>query len=88
MTLGLVHIATTYLDPYFSMRAASRDLGVLLAGSTRDIATANAEGLFNDNALPYRSILGDRPRGGAGDRSDVSANRGKRLMDPRQVRRP
>jgi hypothetical protein len=42
------------------MREASRDLGVLLAGSSRDITTANVEGLFNDNTLPYRSILGDR----------------------------
>jgi hypothetical protein len=60
VTLGLVQLAPGYLDPLFSMREASRDLGVLLAGSSRDIATANAEGLFNDNALPYRSILGDR----------------------------
>lgn len=60
VTLGLVQLAPGYLHPHFSMREASRDLGVLLAGSNRDIGTANAEGLFNDNALPYRSILGSR----------------------------
>jgi len=60
VTLGIVRLAPGYLDPHFTMREASRDLGVLLAGSAADIGAANAEGLFNDNALPYRSILEDR----------------------------
>jgi hypothetical protein len=64
VTLGLVQLAPGYLHAHFSMREASRDLGVLLAGSNRDIGTANAEGLFNDNALPYRSMGAGGRRGG------------------------
>ncbi len=60
MTLGLVRLAPAYLDPHFSMRQASHDLSLLLAVSDRDIGTSEAEGLFNGNTLPYRSILGDR----------------------------
>jgi hypothetical protein len=42
------------------MRATSRQLGVLLAGTTDVIAAARTEGLFNENPLPYRSVLGRR----------------------------
>ena len=59
VTLGLVRLAPGYLDPHFTMREASRDLGVLLADSAGDIGAANVDGLFNDNALPYRSIFND-----------------------------
>lgn len=60
VTLGLVQLAPDYLHLPFSMRAASRDLSVLMAGSSHDIGTANAEGLFSDNALPTFSGTGGR----------------------------
>ena len=43
--------------PHYSIKQASRDLGRSLACSGL-VVTANAEGLFNDNALPYRTIVG------------------------------
>ena len=39
-------------------KQASRGLGLSLAGSVGLVATSNAEGLFNDNALAYRTIVG------------------------------
>ena len=42
------------------MRETSRDLGVLLAGSSENIVASNAGGLFNDNALSHRSIEWER----------------------------
>jgi hypothetical protein len=57
--LAVARIAPAYLTPRYTIAETSRDLGRLLAESVRDnIATANAEGLFNGNALPYRSIVG------------------------------
>jgi len=57
--LALVRIAPGYLTPRYTIAETSRDLGRLLGNSVGDgIATANAEGLFNGNALPYRAIIG------------------------------
>ena len=52
---ALVALAPGYLDPHYSIRDASRDLGVRLAHSP-SIAVFQAEGLFNDNVLPYKSF--------------------------------
>lgn len=56
--LGAARIAPAYVAPHYSMKQASRDLGRSLAGSAGPVATASAEGLFNDNALSYRAIVG------------------------------
>lgn len=56
--LGAFRIAPAYVAPQYSMKQASRDLGLSLASSAGLVATANAEGLFNDNALSYRAIVG------------------------------
>jgi len=56
--LGAFRIATAYVAPHYSMRQASQDLGLSLANSSGLIATSKAEGLFNDNDLPYRTIVG------------------------------
>jgi hypothetical protein len=65
-TLGASRIVSAYVVPHYSMKQASQDLGVSLADSPSLVATASAEGLFNGNALPYRTVLGrtwptDRP---------------------------
>jgi hypothetical protein len=44
-----------YLDPHYSVRHTSRDLGRALADS-KSIAVFRAEGLFNGNVLAYRSF--------------------------------
>jgi hypothetical protein len=56
--LGLVRLAPGYLDPHYSMRDSSRDLGTLLSGVNGSIRTFGAEALFSDNRLRYRSVLG------------------------------
>jgi hypothetical protein len=56
--LGLMRLAPGYLHPHYSIRTVSRDLGVLLAGTTGEIRVANGESLFNENRLAYQSILG------------------------------
>ena len=56
--LGAFRIAPAYLAPHYSMKQASRDLGISLASSAGLLATSNAEALFNDNALSYRTIVG------------------------------
>src|SRR5262249_58287053 len=56
--LGAFRIAPAYVAPYYSMKQASRSLGLSLAGSAGLVATSNAEGLFNDNALAYRTVVG------------------------------
>jgi Dolichyl-phosphate-mannose-protein mannosyltransferase len=56
--LGLVRLAPGYLDPHFSMRDSSRDLGTLLSGVPGSIRTLGGEALFSDNRLRYGSILG------------------------------
>ena len=56
--LGLVRLAPGYLDPHYSMRDSSRDLGTLLGGVSGSIRTLGAEALFSDNRLRYRSVFG------------------------------
>ena len=56
-TLAVTRIAPSYLAPHYSIRQASREIGRTLAGVSGPIATSKAEGLFNDNRLPYRSVL-------------------------------
>ena len=58
--LGLVRLAPGYLDPHYSMRDSSRDLGTLLSGVHGSIRTLGAEALFSDNRLRYGSVLGGR----------------------------
>jgi Dolichyl-phosphate-mannose-protein mannosyltransferase len=56
--IALVRLAPGYLDPHYSIRAASRDLGQLLAGAAQPVRTLESEALFSDNRLPYRIIHG------------------------------
>jgi hypothetical protein len=58
--LGLVRLAPGYLEPHYSMRETSRDLGVLLDGVRGPIGTLGGEALFNENRLPYRSVMNRR----------------------------
>src|SRR5262245_57810682 len=51
--VSLVGIAPSYLDPHYSIRDASRDLGKLLRDSSLIIAV-KSEGLFTENTLRYR----------------------------------
>jgi hypothetical protein len=51
----MIRIVPGYLDPHYSMRAASRDLGTLLSGYGR-IGSIGADGLFNENNLVYESL--------------------------------
>ncbi|MGH9201217.1 MAG: hypothetical protein ACRD2A_08285, partial [Vicinamibacterales bacterium] len=57
MVLSLVRIAPGYLEPRYTIRGASVALGELLSDSTDAVATVDGEGLFNQNQLPYTSIL-------------------------------
>jgi hypothetical protein len=56
--LGLIRLAPGYLEPHYSMRAVSRDLGSLLAGAPGRIGAIGGEALFSENRLPYRSLMG------------------------------
>jgi len=56
--LAAARVAPAYVVPHFSMKQVSRDLGLSLANSTGVVATANGEGLFNENSVPYRAIAG------------------------------
>lgn len=56
--LGVVRLAPGYLEPHYSMREASVDLGVLLAGAPGPISALGGEALFSENRLPYRSAMG------------------------------
>ena len=56
--LGAFRIAPAYVAPNYSMKQTSRALGLSLASSAGLVATSNAEGLFNDNALAYRTVVG------------------------------
>lgn len=51
----LAHLAPGLLAPRFTVRDTSRELGVLLAEEDI-VATANASGLFVDNAVRFRRI--------------------------------
>ncbi|HJV55627.1 MAG TPA: glycosyltransferase family 39 protein [Methylomirabilota bacterium] len=55
--VAVSRIAPSYVTPHYSIRETSRDLGRSLAGTTGLIATSSGEGLFNGNALPYRTVL-------------------------------
>jgi hypothetical protein len=55
--VAVTRIASSYVTPHYSIRQASREIGRALAGVSAPIATSKAEGLFNDNRLPYRSVL-------------------------------
>ena len=55
---SMIRLVPVYLDPHYSIRDISRDLGVLLDGGS-SIATKGAEGLFNDNSLRYQRFSGD-----------------------------
>jgi hypothetical protein len=50
-----VDIAPSYLDPHYSIRDASRDLGKLLRDSSL-IITVKSEGLFTENTLRYHHV--------------------------------
>ena len=50
---SIFRLAPAYLDPHFTIKDISRDLGRLLDGGA-SITTSRAEGLFNDNSLRYR----------------------------------
>ena len=52
LLVSLVNIAPSYLDPHYSIRDASRELGTLLRDSSF-IITVASEGLFMENALRY-----------------------------------
>jgi len=56
--LGVLRIVPAYVAPHYSIKQVSQDLGFSLANSPSLIASANAEGLFNGNALPYRTVVG------------------------------
>ncbi len=58
--LGLARLAPGYLDPHYSMRDVSRDLGARLAGDSGRIAALGGEALFNENRLAYQTIMGRR----------------------------
>lgn len=55
--LAVTRIAPSYVSPRYSIRQASREIGRSLADVAGPIATSKAEGLFNGNRLPYRSVL-------------------------------
>ena len=50
---SMIRLAPAYLDPHYTIRDISRDLGVVLDGVS-SIASKAAEGLFNDNSLRYQ----------------------------------
>jgi hypothetical protein len=52
---ALVSLAPGYLEPHYSIRDTSRDLGKLL-GNSPSVVVARAEGLFNGNTVLYRSF--------------------------------
>jgi hypothetical protein len=55
LAISLAGHAPGYFDPHYTMRNASRDLGALFSGS-QAIASIGADGLFNENDLPYESL--------------------------------
>ncbi len=58
LIVSLINLAPGYIDPHYSIPAASHDLTAVLADSS-SIAVSRAEGLFNNNTLRYKS-LGER----------------------------
>lgn len=57
--LTAARVAPSYLQPHYSIKQTSRELGLSLAGTgpADIIASARTEGLFNGNALRYRTVL-------------------------------
>lgn len=58
LTASIIRLAPAYLDPHYTIRDISIDLGELYVGAA-PIATRGAEGLFNDNSLRYRRFYRD-----------------------------
>lgn len=56
--LVVARVAPSYLHPRYTMKETSAALGVTLADAHDAIASSRSEGLFNGNALAYRSTLG------------------------------
>lgn len=61
LVASTMRLAPAYLDPHFTIRDISRDLGILLDGRP-SIGTVNAEGLFNDNLLRYQRFHRNAPK--------------------------
>ena len=55
LAISLLRTAPGYLKPNYSIRDTSRDLGTVLSGH-HTIASIEADGLFNENNLPYESL--------------------------------
>jgi len=53
--VSTMQLAPAYLEPHFSIRDTSRELGVLLDGEP-SIASFGAEGLFSENQLRYQQF--------------------------------
>lgn len=74
--VSLVGIAPGYLEPHYTLRETSRDLGRLLAGFP-SIVTLRGEGMFTENALRYdhfnhrRTISAEGPRALVVTRGDL-----------------
>lgn len=58
--LTAARVAPSYLQPHYSLKQTSRELELSLGGPADLIASARTEGLFNGNALRYRTVLGRR----------------------------
>jgi hypothetical protein len=58
--LGLIRLAPGYLEPHYTMREASREIGALLAGAPGRIDVYGGDALFSENRLPYRSLMAAR----------------------------
>jgi hypothetical protein len=58
--VALARLAPAYVDPQYSIRDASRDLGRLLAQTAHPVRTLESEALLAENRLPYRTIVGRR----------------------------
>jgi len=56
--LELARVTPSYIHPHYTMKQTSEALGASLAGPRDVIIASRSEGLFNGNALPYRSNLG------------------------------
>ena len=51
-----IKIAPGYVNPHYSIKSASRDMGLILSGSST-IVTIAAESLFNENKLSYKGLF-------------------------------
>ncbi len=56
--LVVARVAPSYLHPRYTMKETSAALGASLAEARDVITSSRSEGLFNGNALAYRSTLG------------------------------